>query len=135
MKFPILQFFDYGHLPDHLQTVSEPFAAAAGKLMTLYTGSVQSNYVLDSADPRRQLHLKLMEHLRTLPRNDERSVAFGKLHLFSEAMVKAHTYPKEEALNRMFRLLLEAKDCAVRAVLFKEPRTAIFPNDRDDGPR
>lgn len=59
----LLQFFAYGHLPEHLQKVSEPF-------------SVLANLIVDS-----------------LPANPERTVALRKL--------------------------LEAKDCAVRAVLFQ----------------
>ena len=62
---PILQFFTYQHLPDHLRVVGEPFSELAHQI------------VLD------------------LPRNPERTVALRKL--------------------------LEAKDAAVRARLFKEP--------------
>lgn len=61
----ILQFFDYGHLPAHLQAVSMPFAQLADRMV------------------------------RTLPANPERTVALRKL--------------------------LEAKDCAVRALIYKEP--------------
>jgi hypothetical protein len=60
---PLLQFFAYEHLPEHLQKVSSVFAALA---------------------------LGIVE---TLPRNPERTVALRKL--------------------------LEAKDCAVRAALWK----------------
>lgn len=28
-RFPILEFFKFSHLPDHLRTVSEPFAVLA----------------------------------------------------------------------------------------------------------
>lgn len=60
---PLLQFFAYEHLPQHLAAVSKPF-------------SVLANQIAD-----------------TLPRNPERTVALRKL--------------------------LEAKDCAVRSLLFK----------------
>lgn len=60
----MLQFFEYEHLPEHLQAVSLPFAELAHQIVN------------------------------TLPSNPERTVALRKL--------------------------LEAKDCAVRAVLFKE---------------
>jgi hypothetical protein len=60
---PMLQFFEYGHLPPRLQTVSASFAILAATIV------------------------------ETLPRNPERTVALRKL--------------------------LEAKDCAVRAVLYK----------------
>ncbi len=59
----LLQFFEYAHLPGHLQAVSKPFCYLAKELMNL-------------------------------PRNPERTVALRKL--------------------------LEAKDCAVRAALFKD---------------
>lgn len=60
---PLLQFFEYEHLPAHLQVVSAPFGLLANDIVHL------------------------------LPRNPERTVALRKL--------------------------LEAKDCAVRAVLYR----------------
>lgn len=60
----MLQYFEYSHLPEHLQKISEPF----GKL---------ANYIVEN-----------------LPMNPERTVALRKL--------------------------LEAKDCAVRSVVYKE---------------
>lgn len=60
---PILQFFAYAHLPEHLQRVSAPFGEMADHIVT------------------------------SLPRNPERTVALRKL--------------------------LEAKDAAVRAALYK----------------
>jgi len=59
----LLQFFDYAHLPPHLQGVSKPFSILAHGLVD------------------------------TLPSNPERSTALRKI--------------------------LEAKDCAVRALIFK----------------
>lgn len=61
---PIMQFFQYGHLPEQLQKVSKPFA-------------------------------ELASFIHSLPRNPERTVALRKL--------------------------LEAKDAAVRANIFKAP--------------
>lgn len=60
---PLMQFFTFAHLPEHLQETSKSFAVLAQHLID------------------------------TLPRNPERTVALRKL--------------------------LEAKDCAVRARLFK----------------
>lgn len=60
---PIMQFFAYAHLPEHLQEISRPFCALADHIVA------------------------------TLPRNPERTVALRKL--------------------------LESKDAAVRARLFK----------------
>ncbi len=61
MEEYLLQFFEFAHLPEHLQAVSKPFGELAHHLVV------------------------------TLPRNPERTVALRKL--------------------------LEAKDCAVRALL------------------
>lgn len=60
---PLLQFFAYEHLPEHLKAVSKPFGDLARELA------------------------------KTLPSNPETTVALRKL--------------------------LEAKDCAVRSVIFK----------------
>jgi hypothetical protein len=62
---PMLQFFEYGHLPEELQLVSKNFCDLAYALVL------------------------------SLPRNPERTVALRKL--------------------------LEAKDCAVRALLYRDP--------------
>lgn len=62
-KESLLQFFEFAHLPEHLQSTSKPF------------------YVL------------AYDICATTPRNPERTVALRKL--------------------------LEAKDCAVRAKIFK----------------
>ncbi len=63
MQDPIMQFFQYAHLPAHLQEVSKPFCEQAQRIID------------------------------TLPNNTEREVSLRKL--------------------------LEAKDAAVRAKLFK----------------
>lgn len=63
MEEPLLQFFAYEHLPEHLQVISKPFGELANLIV------------------------------ETLPRNPERTVSLRKL--------------------------LESKDCAVRAQLFK----------------
>ena len=65
---PILQFFEFQHLPLHLQEVSRDFSALAHHLV------------------------------ETLPRNPERTTALRKI--------------------------LEAKDCAVRAYLYKNENQA-----------
>jgi hypothetical protein len=63
MDEPMMQFFAYEHLPEHLQKISKPFGELAQHLVD------------------------------TLPRNPERTAGLRKL--------------------------LEAKDCAVRAQIFK----------------
>lgn len=78
MTEPILQFFEYKHLPPHLQTISRPFCELAHAIVEGDNGPKSGTVTFGSA----------------LPRNPERTVALRKL--------------------------LEAKDAAVRAVLFKE---------------
>lgn len=55
----ILQFFDYGHLPWHLQAISQPFHGLAHKIVN------------------------------DLPRNPERTVALRKLLEAKDAAVRA----------------------------------------------
>lgn len=61
---PMMQFFSYAHLPEHLRGVSKPFCDLAAQVV------------------------------EALPRNPERTAALRKL--------------------------LEAKDCAVRALIYVE---------------
>jgi hypothetical protein len=56
---PMEQFFTYGHLPEHLQEVSRPFAQLANVIVS------------------------------TLPRNPERTVALHKLLEAKNAAVRA----------------------------------------------
>jgi len=63
IKFdPILQFFAYGHLPPHLQAVSQPFCDLAYTLV------------------------------ESLPANTERDAAFRKLLEAKDAAVRAKLY-------------------------------------------
>jgi hypothetical protein len=59
---PLLQFFAYGHLPAHLQTISMPFFTLAHDLVD------------------------------TLPRNPERTVALRKLLEAKDCAVRAKLY-------------------------------------------
>jgi hypothetical protein len=74
---PMLQFFEYAHLPAHLQAISQPFWYVAHN------------------------------HLLCLPRNPERTAAFRKL--------------------------LEAKDCAVRAAIYKDDTGPVTPSTPTTG--
>lgn len=69
MKSYLLQFFEYKHLPEHLQAISRPFGDLAAWIEA------------------------------TLPDNPERTTALRKT--------------------------LEAKDCAVRANLFKQEESKV----------
>ena len=62
MTDPIMQFFCYSHLPEHLQAVSRPFGELADQVVA------------------------------TLPRNPERTVALRKLLEAKDAAVRAHLF-------------------------------------------
>lgn len=66
LKDPMLQFFEYGHLPKPLQDVSRPFCELAEKIVD------------------------------TLPRNPERTVALRKLLESKDAGVRANIYKTSE---------------------------------------
>lgn len=78
MQDRLLQFFEYAHLPPHLQAVSKPFHDLAHAIVK--GDNVPESGTVTIGPP--------------LPSNPERTVALRKL--------------------------LEAKDCAVRAVLYKD---------------
>lgn len=65
--FPIMQFFEYKHLPEKLQFISKPFAIMANDI--------------------------------------------------------CHSLPFNEETQMCLRKLLEAKDCAVRAFIYKQGST------------
>lgn len=104
LKHPLMQCFAYAHLPRHLQSASIPFAAAAE---TLYLAP-------------------LLDHLATLPDNDERFFAMRKVQEAQQILKNAVDLGAVEKgdLSAALRLLIEAKDCAVRSLVFKEPKPA-----------
>ena len=62
-KEKLLQFFEYKHLPEHLQVISKPFGELANQIV------------------------------ETLPRNPERTVALRKLLEAKDAAVRAVVSP------------------------------------------
>ena len=81
MKEPLLQFFEYKHLPPRLQMISAPFHDMAHNLCN------------------------------TIERNPERTMALRKL-------IRSEEHTSE---LQSLRKLIEAKDCAVRAAIYKDP--------------
>lgn len=104
----LMQFFAYAHLPPHLQAASKPFRAWAEQLCT--------DLDLDLAPIR--------AHIDALPPNPQCIWARSKLLRFDERRGFHDWDPLHRATARLayrLELLLECKDCCVRAVLFKEP--------------
>ena len=98
-----MQFFAYAHLPEKLAAVSKPFCELALELDRM-TGN---DLVMRGAGEIYALTVDL-------PSNLEASVAAEKLRDAADSCDGLET-------EYMFRLILEAKDCAVRSVLYKEP--------------
>lgn len=100
----LLQFFTWEHLPPHLQAVSKPFGECAHSL------SPESIDALSA------------EMATALPANPERDEALSKLKT-ARAFLSDHTSGTGIVVCKSFdfamRFLLEAKDCGVRALVFK----------------
>jgi hypothetical protein len=113
----LLQFFTYAHLPEHLQAVSKPFGDAAHALDGLPGNLLRG-------EGAEWLIEEVMTTVKALPDNPERKETKRKLR---EVQALTHAYPNGEGgvgKEAALRLLLEAKDCAVRAVLFKDDDSA-----------
>jgi hypothetical protein len=97
----LLSFFDFAHLPPHLAAASEPFYFAAHALEAL--GTDGDAYLADLA--------------ADTPGNEgieaRRKIALAVEYLHSDAAKMSG------CIAHVLRLILEAKDCAVRAALVR----------------
>jgi len=98
----LLQFFAFAHLPVNLQGVSQPFAALAGRIVNF------PEEALPETDG-------LLCFLGSLPENNQRTLAKEKVYTVRSMLDRRVLLPV------ILQMLLEAKDCAVRAVLYKAP--------------
>lgn len=69
MKDIILQFFEYGHMPEHLQTISKPFCEQAQNIV------------------------------KTIPRNPEREAGLRKLLEAKDCIVRAFVSKKTSLIQ------------------------------------
>jgi len=120
MDHELLQFFTYNHLPAELARVSEPFCVLAHDLAVLTPDEFpdRAPYAIKGAEDR----------WASVPViNTEEAWASRKLH---EAWKRARSQDfvtHEDRLNRILRLVLEAKDCAVRAMLYRaRPPSSLY---------
>jgi len=88
----LLQFFTYSHLPAHLQKISKPFSD--------FVNEITKRSFLDFISEIDDL----------LPSNFEKDACLLKLEIARNCKFKS---------DLQYRLILEAKDCAVRAFLLK----------------
>jgi len=116
----LLQFFVCNHLPDKLARVSEPFCTLAYDLVALTADEFPDRGppLLRAARDRWAL---------SAVTNPEEAWASTKLN---DAWKRARSQDfttHEARLNRILRLVLEAKDCAVRAMLYQaRPPASLY---------
>ncbi|NRA89195.1 MAG: hypothetical protein HRU28_17825 [Rhizobiales bacterium] len=46
MPLPILQYFEYSHLPEHLQKISKPFCELADQLVSTLPSNAETSIAL-----------------------------------------------------------------------------------------
>jgi hypothetical protein len=110
----LLQFFTYKHLPENLRHVSEPYC-----LMAWDIANLPDEYFEFSATDLLQARAGALQKQPT--QNCETTWAIAKLSQAQAQVSNCGIISREAHLNRVLRLILEAKDCAVRAVLYKAP--------------
>lgn len=99
---PVMQFFVYAHLPQHLHWTSQPFSALAGRI---------HDYP-EQAIPELEALVGWLES--SFPANPETTWARAKLLDAKRMLGTSH-------VDEVLRKVLEAKDCAVRSLIFKNP--------------
>lgn len=110
----MLQFFTYSHLPPNLQGMSKLFADLAHGLGSMTGEEAEGERGLILTSQARSLFTTLIGEVdRTTPPNYQATRAVIKVGKAKDAF--AHGSELMEVLN----FLLEGKDCAVRALLFK----------------
>lgn len=108
MASDLMQFFVYEHLAPNLQDVSKPFTEVAEALLLMDED--------ERVDDGYTLILDLRKRLKsTLPKNGQADVCDAKFSEVEDAVLEQYE------LKEVLQPLLEAKDCAVRALLYKAP--------------
>jgi hypothetical protein len=117
----LMQFFSYEHLPAHLQAASRPFCEAAKQVMTMSPETLAraSNNLADG-----EASVLFSELMHTvdgglLPCNSEATWACNKISSARDEAAFVGVSSPEFVHVSVLRKLLEAKDCAVRALVFK----------------
>ena len=107
MTHHISQFFAFDHLREPLRSMSERF-------------SVAHDAVVSEPDCGRDAVKRLAQSLDDLPPNPERAMCMRKMHVaLNPGLDLAAQYSVDAERELVLRMLLEAKDCAVRAVFAK----------------
>jgi hypothetical protein len=114
MTHELLQFFKFEHLPPKLQDASKPFCRLAENIFS--TKSEAFSEVVP-----RLISKVLMDVTDKCPRTTEIRWCVSKLETASVLAETETQLPGTTTLDLVLRFVLEAKDCAVRAVLYVPP--------------
>lgn len=121
--YEILQFFKYSHLPENLQAMSKPFYLTATTLAEYSPEQLENEIMLIEDSQAASIFSVLRSLIDTItPANPEATWAVVKITEAAKILVNE---PHEEGVMAVFRRLLEAKDCAVRSLIY-------IPNFRPD---
>lgn len=112
MAHELLQFFVYEHLPEKFQVVSKPFCELAHELV----GMAEGEFTAHAAE---RIAARKLEFERASRNNVETTWASVKLNQARGSIRDGEVH--KERLDWVLRLVLEAKDCAVRSALYKAP--------------
>mgnify|MGYP007100056585 CR=1 FL=1 len=110
------QFFTFDHLPEPLRSVSARFAAAAD---AVYADSDCGRAAV------KELHAWLLSDLGRLS-NLETVMCMRKMHVaLNPGLDMAAQYDEDAERELVLRMLLEAKDCAVRATVSERAKATL----------
>lgn len=118
MSCYLLQFFVFEHLKPELQVISKPFGEAARELAAMSDEQLEEQIDLHHRSQASAVLSQLRGTIdRATPPNPEATWAVVKIGEAIELL------RQRQGLETVLRRLLEAKDCAVRALIFtyKEP--------------
>lgn len=115
----LLGYFSHAHLPPHLAAASAPFGALAERVAAAVT----------TEDPAAFRDLRTFAEVLAVVDHPEAREAATKMERVAREALASGGYGWRMSLGRWLRLLLEAKDCAVRAAVdaAREPVPAEPP--------
>ena len=119
-RFPILQFFAFEHLPPHLRGISERFSHVAHHVAGFTRHGDQEERILFAL---REVRDYIPSRVETDTARDgeakaaHRRAVDARDSFWAATQATPGSVTEDIRLGQTLRLLLEAKDCAVRAAI------------------
>lgn len=123
MEHELLQFFTYEHLRPDLREISKPFGDTARELVGMTSEQLEAEADLIARSQAASVLTTLISTIdRATPPNVEATTSVVKIDQARRELVMkaACGHRPADIHDVVLRLLLEAKDCAVRALLFRQ---------------